>query len=74
MEDTRGETLICFPHVLIGFNCWPIGFQVQKRVDNTKTSVNLRPWERVPGPLVCDRAGFMQMHTAAVCERQGPAI
>lgn len=39
-ENTRGAVLVYFPHVLIGFNCWPIGFQVQKRVGDTKASVN----------------------------------
>lgn len=68
MESTREEPWFYFPHVLIGFNCWPIGFQVQTRVGRTKTSVNLRPWERLAGLLVPNRVDFMQLHRSAGCE------
>lgn len=67
-EHTRGESWVYFPHVLIGFHCWPIGFQIQKGVACTKTSVNLRPWERPARPLDSEGARRMQRHTDA-----GPA-
>lgn len=40
------EPWVYFPRVLIGFNCWPIGFRVQKRVSGTKTNAN---WDRGRG-------------------------
>lgn len=56
--------------MLIGFNCWPIGFQVQKRVSRTKTSVNLGPWERLATLLVSNIKDFIQLHMPLGC--RGP--
>lgn len=64
------EPLVYFPRVLIGFNCWPIGFQVQKRVSRTKTSVNLGPWERLATLLVSNIKDFIQLHMPLGC--RGP--